>query len=110
FRTRLADQPTRAVFRLQVTAGPSLRCPTLRLRQVVGPRQATNATPAGTAPAWVEGFLKELKDQLAAGYLGGLDPRRQAALAKALGRLEAWHGQRPERLARLLVRGYLVLA
>ena len=61
----------------------------------------------GVRTAWVDGFLDELRESLAAGYLTDSDPEEQAALERRIERLASLYGQQPARLARLLVEGFV---
>jgi hypothetical protein len=109
FRTPIAGLPHQAPFQLQVLAGTSPRCPTLLLKYSTRKPVARQTVSEGMAPSWVEGFLEELRDSLAAGYLNDAAPQEQAMLERSIEQLDVLYRRQPTQLARTLLQGYVKL-
>jgi hypothetical protein len=109
FRTPITGLPHQAPFQLLVLAGTSPRCPTLLLKHSTRKPVARQAIAGGMVPPWVEGFLEELRDSLAAGYLNDAAPQQQAMLERRIERLAVLYRRQPTRLARTLLKGFVEL-
>jgi hypothetical protein len=109
FRTPITGLPHQAPFQLLVLAGTSPRCPTLLLKYSTHKPVARQAAAGGMAPPWVEGFLEELRDSLAAGYLNDAAPQEQAMFERRIEQLDVLYRRQPSQLARTLLKGFVKL-